>query len=299
MQAISFYLIYPFVYAVAASPFWLLYRISDILFWLMYYVLGYRKSVVLDNLKRSFPEKSDGEIKQVCKEYYKYLSDLILETLKTITWNENQVKSRVKIYNLDMLNSLYEQKKSIVIVMGHLGNWEWAGPCFSLNCNHQLFVVYLPLTNPYFENVLKKSRTKFSTKIIPRDSTLRSMVANRKTISATALIADQAPTPIKSAMWMNFLNQETAVFNGPEKIAKMLDYPVVYMHVDRVKRGYYEVHPKLLFENPKETSEEEITIAFNKILEDGILKKPETWLWSHKRWKHKKPSDIDLIKEKQ
>jgi len=265
----------------------------------MYHVLGYRKSVVLDNLKRSFPEKSDGEIKQVCKEYYKYLSDLILETLKTITWNENQVKSRVKIYNLDMLNSLYEQKKSIVIVMGHLGNWEWAGPCFSLNCNHQLFVVYLPLTNPYFENVLKKSRTKFSTKIIPRDSTLRSMVANRKTISATALIADQAPTPIKSALWMNFLNQETAVFNGPEKIAKMLDYPVVYMHVDRVKRGYYEVHPKLLFENPKETSEEEITIAFNKILEDGILKKPETWLWSHKRWKHKKPSDIDLIKEKQ
>ena len=299
MQAISFYLIYPIVYAVAASPFWLLYRISDILFWLMYHVLGYRKSVVLDNLKRSFPEKSDREIKQVCKEYYKYLSDLILETLKTITWNENQVKRRVKIYNLDMLNSLYEQKKSIVIVMGHLGNWEWAGPCFSLNCNHQLYVVYLPLTNPYFENVLKKSRTKFSTKIIPRDSTLRSMVANRKTISATALIADQAPTPVKSALWMNFLNQETAVFNGPEKIAKMLDYPVVYMHVDRVKRGYYEVHPKLLFENPRETSEEEITIQFNKILEDGILKKPETWLWSHKRWKHRKPSDIDLIKEKQ
>jgi len=295
MQAISFYLFYPLVFAVASSPFWLLYRISDFLFLLMYYVVGYRKSVVLNNIRNSFPEKTDKEIKKICKEYYKYLCDLILETLKTITWNENDVKSRVKIHNIDMLDSLFAQNRSIVIVMGHLGNWEWAGPCFSLNCKHRLAVVYLPLTNTYFENVLKKSRTKFSTKVIPRNNTLRSMVASKNTISATALIADQAPAPVKTALWMNFLNQETAVFNGPEKIAKLLNYPVVYMHVDRVKRGYYEVRPRLLFEDPKETPDGQITVAFNKILEKGIMEKPETWLWSHKRWKHTRPANADLI----
>jgi len=183
------------------------------------------------------------------------------------------------------------REKSIIIAMGHLGNWEWAGPCFSLNCKNQLFVVYHPLSNPYFEKMLQRTRTKFNTRIIPRSNTLRSMVANKDLISATALIADQAPTPVKTAVWMDFLNQDTPVFNGPEKVAKMLDYPVIYMDVKRVKRGYYEVNPILLFDKPKETNELEITIAFNKILEEGIRNQPETWLWSHNRWKHKRPSN--------
>jgi KDO2-lipid IV(A) lauroyltransferase len=244
---------------------------------------------VLENLTNAFPEKSPQEIKKICKEFYGYLCDLILETVKTFTWNEQDVRSRVKITNVEMLDAMYENKQNFIILMGHLGNWEWAGPCFSLNCKHQLSVVYLPLTNPHFEKVLKNSRTKFNTQIIPRDNTLRAMIANKRTIGATALIADQAPTPIKSAIWMQFLNQDTAVFNGPEKIAKMLDYPVVYMDVQRIKRGYYEVHPTLLFEHPKETSQDEITFAFNRLLEEGIKKRPETWLWSHKRWKHKRP----------
>lgn len=288
MKALAYYLLYPLIYIIASSPFWLLYRISDVLYVLIYNVFGYRRTVVLDNLKNSFPERSEKEINKISREYYKYLCDLMMETLKTITWNEKKARSRVKMNNVEMLDSLYEQKKSILIVMGHLGNWEWAGPCFSLYCKHQLFVVYQPLSNPYAEKLLTGSRTKFNTEIVPRKNTLRSMVANKKTISATALIADQAPSPVKTAVWMNFLNQDTAVFNGPEKISKMLDYPVVYMDVERVKRGHYEVTPILLFEQPKETAESDITIAFNKILEEGIRKRPETWLWSHRRWKHKR-----------
>ncbi len=290
MQALPFYLAYPFIYMISRSPFWILYRISDGLYALLYYVIRYRKKVIIKNLTNSFPEKSVVEIKKICKANYRYLCDVILETVKTFTWNENHVKGRVTIDNVEMLNGLYDKNKSIIIVMGHLGNWEWAGPCFSLNCKHQLAVVYLPLTNPYFEKVLKNSRTKFNTKVIPRDNTLRTMVANKGTISATALIADQAPTPIKSALWMDFLNQDTAVYNGPEKIARMLDYAVVYMDVQRIKRGHYEVHPTLLFENPKEADNGEITIAFNRLLEEGIRERPETWLWSHNRWKHKRPS---------
>lgn len=286
MRAVTFYLLYPLIYLVAVSPFWFLYGISNGLYVIMFYIVGYRKKVVLGNLKKSFPEKSEKEINQIGKAYYQYLCDLLLESLKTTQWNEKEVLSRVTIKNVDMLNELYDQGKSIVIVMGHLGNWEWAGPCFSLHCKHQLFVVYQPLSHPLFEKMFVNSRTKFNTKIIPRTNTLRAMIANKKTISATALIADQAPTPVNTAVWMDFLNQDTAVFNGPEKVAKMLDYPVVNMNVDRVKRGYYEITPTLLTATPKETADNEITSTFFRMLEKGIRERPATWLWSHRRWKH-------------
>lgn len=255
----------------------------------MFHVAGYRKKVVKENLRNAFPDKTEQEISSITKKYYQYLCDLIFETIKTVTWSEKDVRKRVKMHNITLMDQLYEQEKSIVIVMGHLGNWEWAGPGFSLNYKHQLYVVYQPLSNKYFERIFSGSRTKFNTKIVPRKDTLRSMISNKKTISATALIADQAPTPVKTAVWMDFLNQNTPVFNGPEKIAKMLDYAVVYMDVQRVKRGYYEVVPTLLFDKPKESAENEITMAFNKMLEEGIRKRPETWLWSHRRWKHKQP----------
>ncbi|MBT33197.1 MAG: lipid A biosynthesis acyltransferase [Thalassobius sp.] len=292
MAALSYYLLYPIILLVSISPFWILYRISDCFYLLIYYVIGYRKSVVVSNLKNAFPEKSDEEIAKITKQYYKYLCDLMLESIKTITWNEKAVKSRVKMMHAEMLDELHSQGKSLVVVMGHLGNWEWAGPCFSLHCKHQLFVVYRPLSNPYFEKMFCRSRTKFNTQIIPKKNTLRAMIANKKTVSAFALIADQAPSPIKSAIWMDFLNQDTPVYNGPEKIAKMLDYTVVYMNVKRVKRGYYEVHPTVLFDQPKETQENEITFAFNKKLEADIKEQPRAWLWSHKRWKHKRKSVV-------
>jgi KDO2-lipid IV(A) lauroyltransferase len=269
-----------------------LYRVSDALFIIVYTIAGYRKKVVLSNLQNSFPEYSDMEKQDIAIKYYRYLCDLLLETIKTVTWSEKQVLSRVSVKNTKLMNDLFVRNKSIIIVMGHLGNWEWAGPGFSLQCKHQLFVVYHPLSNPYFEKLFSNSRTRFNTRIIPRKQTLRSMASHKDTIGATALIADQAPTPIHSAIWINFLNQDTPVFNGPEKLAKMMDYPVVYMKVKRVKRGYYEVYPELISENPRLTSENEITLAFNQILEKGIREQPETWLWSHRRWKHKRPETV-------
>lgn len=291
MKAFLYYLLLPFIYLISWSPFWLLYGVSNVIYVVLYYVVGYRKNVVTENLRNSFPEKTEKEINQTQKKYYKYLCDLMFETLKTLTWTEKTVRKRVKMHGVDLMNDLYEQKKNVIVVMGHLGNWEWAGPGFSLNYKQQLYVVYQPLSNKHFDKLFSGSRTKFNTEIIPRKDTLRKMIASRKTISATALIADQAPTPVNTAVWMDFLNQKTAVFNGPEKIAKMLDYAVVYMDVQRVKRGYYEVVPSLLFDKPKETDDLEITIAFNRMLEQGIVARPETWLWSHRRWKHKHPNN--------
>lgn len=291
MKGFLYYLLLPFIFLISLCPFWLLYRISDVVYFLLYYVVGYRKKVVNENLTNSFPDKSAKEIIQLQKEFYRYLCDLMFETLKTITWDEKTVRKRVKMHGVELMDELYEQKKNVIAVMGHLGNWEWAGPGFSLNYKQQLYVVYQPLSNKYFEKLFAGSRTKFTTEIIPRKDTLRRMIRNKGTINATALIADQAPTPVNTAVWIDFLNQRTAVFNGPEKIAKMLDCAVVYMDIKRVKRGYYEVVPTLLFDQPKETDDLEITMAFNRILEQGIISRPETWLWSHRRWKHTEPNN--------
>lgn len=293
MKAVSYYLLFPFLYLVALSPFWLLYSVSSFFYYIIYYFVGYRKEIVLQNLKNSFPEKTDEELKKIRKKYYKYLCDLFIESLKTTTWSEKHVEKRLKMNNIEIINKLYEQGKSIVIVMGHHGNWEWAGPCFSLTKKHQLNVVYKPLSNPYFESMFIKNRTKFNTRIIPMKKTLRAMAAQRKEICATAFIADQTPSDAKMATWITFLNQDTPVYIGPEKVSKMFDQTVVYVNVDRVKRGYYEVNMKVIFENPKEAKELEITEAFNKMLEEDIRRKPETWLWSHRRWKHNVPNSVN------
>ena len=295
MQALIYYISYPLLFLIFNSPFWLLYILSDTLYFFLYHVFGYRKKVVYSNLKASFPEKNDSEIESIAKKSYHHLCDLIVESLKTVGWSEKDARKHTKLNNIELLDRLHKEGRSFLIVTGHYGNWEWAGPAFSLNCNHQLFVIYQPLSNPYFEKLFCMARTKFNTKIVPRKDTLKSIISNRNIISAPALIADQAPVPVKHALWMNFLNQPTAVFNGPEKIAKKMDFPVVYMTVEKIKRGYYEVTPTLLFEHPKETAEHEITIAFNKKLEESILQHPESWLWSHKRWKHKPPPGVEFI----
>jgi Kdo2-lipid IVA lauroyltransferase/acyltransferase len=290
MQALSFYLLYPLIYLVASLPFGILYRLSDFAYYLLM-LSGYRKEVVLNNLKNSFPEKTPKEIEAISKRYFRYLCDLILETLKTLTMTEKQARERCTFHNADWLDKLHEQKQSFIIVMGHYGNWEWAGPSFTLNTKFQLVVIYRPLSHAYFERMMIRMRTKFGTRITAAPQTLRDMVANRSQLTATAFIADQTG-PSNNPYWTDFLNQPTNVFTGPEKLATKFNYPVVYMNVQRPRRGHYEVIPELLFANPKETKEGEISHAFTKRLEKEIVNDPSIWLWSHKRWKHKPPASV-------
>ncbi|HEY0654322.1 MAG TPA: lysophospholipid acyltransferase family protein [Chryseosolibacter sp.] len=284
MQALTFYLAYPFIYAIALMPFRMLYIVSDVLC-LLLKASGYRKKVIVQNLRNSFPEKDDAAISDLCNRYYRYLCDLTLETLKTIRMSERSAKKRCVFHNQPWLDQLYAERKSIMIVMGHHGNWEWAGPGFTLHTKHQLVVVYRPLKHPYFEKMMVRARTRFGTQITPVDKTLRDMMANQNKITATAFIADQV-SMLKNADWMTFLNQETAIYTGYERLAQKFNYPVVYMRVTRVKRGYYEVTPELLFMNPKDTGANEIAETFMKKLEQDIIKDPVPWLWSHRRWKH-------------
>jgi KDO2-lipid IV(A) lauroyltransferase len=286
MQALIFYLIYPLFYLIALLPFRALYAVSDVLYYLIR-LSGYRKKVVFNNLKNSFPSKSPSEIEAISRAYYRYLCDLTLETLKTLRMTEQEARKHCVFHGTEWLDRFYEEKKSFIIVMGHYGNWEWAGPSFTLNTRFQLFVIYRPLSNPSFEKMLSGMRTRFGTRITPVNLTLRDMVANRSQglITATAFIADQTASR-ENAYWTTFLHQDTAVFTGPEKLAVKFNYPVVYMNVQRRQRGYYAVYPELLFAEPKNTVPGEISEAFTKRLEKEILNDPAIWLWSHRRWKH-------------
>ena len=282
----------PFIYLLALLPFPLLYFFSDLVYIVLYHVLGYRRKVVSQNLINSFPEKTEREIREIEKRFYRYFCDLFLETFKTLTISrENMVNHcRLEPETQAIIDKLARENQSFMVVMGHFGNWEWAGNTFSICCKHQLYVIYHPLSNKYFNGLMYRMRTRFGTKLIPMKDTMREMLKNRNELTATAFIADQSPLP-SSAYWMEFLNQDTPVFLGIEKIALKIHFPIVYTTIRRVKRGYYSVFAERI-ELPLSLQKSgTITEIHTRRLEADIRSQPETWLWTHRRWKHERPQN--------
>ncbi len=288
MQALIYYLVRPILYIISLLPFRILYILSDILYVIVYKLIGYRTRVVNTNLQNSFPEKSTAEIKQIQDSFYRYLCDLILETVKTISITPKSLKKHVKFIDMAAFDRFYKQQQSVIIVMGHQGNWELGGARFSQDPYHQLYVIYHPLANKYFDKMFYYMRTRLGNKLYAMKDTIRGMIKNKTQLTATAFIADQTPSP-HNAYWTTFLNQETPVFTGTAKIAKKLNYPIIYVSITRPKRGLYEVNSELLVENPANMDEDHISELHTKRLEKDIQTQPEIWLWTHKRWKHKKP----------
>lgn len=295
LKAIFYYLTLPFLYLISILPFPLLYGLSNFFFFLIYRVVGYRKSLVLQNLRNSFPEKSEAEIRQICKKFYKHLCDLFLEVFKTLTIGKEQMLRHCYFEPgaKALFSKLAAEKKSVILVMGHQGNWEWAGNTFSSEINSQLYVIYHPLGNKHLDGLMYKMRTRFKTRLIAMKDTFKEMVVHRKEVTTTAFIADQTPSNVHNAHWMTFLNQDTPVFLGTERIAKKINFPVVYAFVKKVKRGVYEINAELLVENPADTADGEITELHTRRLEKDIHEQPETWLWSHRRWKRTRPADLN------
>jgi Kdo2-lipid IVA lauroyltransferase/acyltransferase len=289
MAAIGYYLLLPVLYILSAMPFPVFYLISDGVYVLLYYVVGYRKEIVLQNLRNSFPEKSEQELKRIRKDFYHYLCDLFLETFKTLTISKKEMLKHCSMTpeTIQLFDRLAAENKSFILVLGHWGNWEWAGNTFSLQCKHHLYVIYHPLSNKYFDGLIHHMRSRFGTGLIKMKDTYRDMVAHKNELSVTAFIADQTPSP-EGAYWMTFLNQDTPVFQGTERIARKMNYPVVYGRVKRLKRGYYEISAEMLVEKPADAAPDMISISHTKMLEKDILAQPEIWLWSHRRWKHRR-----------
>lgn len=289
MGTLLFYLILPFLYFISILPFPVFYFLSDVICFLLYRVIGYRKKVVHQNLKNSFPYKTEKELKEIEKKFYSYLCDLFLETLKTLTISKKEAIERCEFSpkTKAIFDDLASKKQSCIIVMGHYGNWEWAGNSFSLQAKQQLYVIYHPLTNKNMDKLMYGMRTRFGSKLYAMKDTMREMIRNRNEVNATAFIADQTPAP-ENAYWTTFLNQDTPVFWGTEKIAQKLNCPVVYITINKLKRGYYQANSELLVQEPKNTKEGEISELHTRKLEQDIIAQPEIWLWSHRRWKHKR-----------
>ena len=287
---IAYYLALPFIYLVALLPFRLLYLLSDVVFVLLYHVAGYRKRVVAQNLKNAFPEMNPEERDRLRRKYYRYFCDLFLETFKTLTASRRTMLRHCSLTPgaKQLFDALAEEKKSSIIVMGHFGNWEWGGNAFSLQCRQPLYVIYRPLSNRGFDRLMYAMRTRFGTRLIAMKDAYRDMATLRDEVNVTAFIADQTPAP-EQAYWTTFLNQDTPVFRGTEKIAVRMNVPVVYVGIHRQRRGYYTVEAEVLCKEPASTAGGDISEMHTRRLEQDILRHPEFWLWSHRRWKHRRP----------
>ena len=290
MSAIGYYLALPFLYGTSLLPFPVLYLLSDFTFFLIYHVVGYRKDVVMTNLRNSFPEKSEAELRGIVKRFYRWFCDLTLETLKTLTISPEAVRQRVAFPDAHVFRSFADRKQSVIIVMGHYGNWELAGARFAVEPGlHRLIVIYHPLQNPHFEKLIVHMRTRLGNRLYAMAETFKGMLRDRAQLTATAFIADQTPAP-ETAYWTTFLNQDTPVFTGTGKIANKLGYPVIYLSIRQPRRGRYEMCAEVLVSDPKNTTEEAINELHTRRLEADIRNKPDLWLWTHRRWKHKRPA---------
>lgn len=276
------------IYLLCSLPLWALYGVSTGLYWILYYAIGYRKKVVRQNLRNSFPEKSEVEILLIERAYYKHMVDVIVETLKLATLSKNQLKKRVRFTNIELITQLEKEKQSYVFVLGHQGNWEWCGPAFASYGIGTLYGIYHPLSNSFFNWLMIKIRTRHGMKLVPMNQVMRGMAKLKEEFAGMAFIADQTPAP-ETAFWTTFLNQETPVFVGTEKLAKRFNFPVIYASNTKVKRGYYHIEFKLLSANPSATTNGWITEQHTRFLEQDIRANPANWLWSHRRWKHKPP----------
>lgn len=270
-------------------PFSLLYWFSDRLAFFLQRVIRYRKSVIEQNVKRSFPNKSTSEIQLIINQFYLNLSDTILEGAKGYSYPPEKLLERFRLKPNPKLKTYFDNGQSIILVGGHFANWEWGMMCGGLHMNHHVMCYYQPIRNHFINEFYRK---RFSSgrnlTTVSKKEVVRNFVKHRKETVAHLLIADQSPVSRNNGIWLDFLNQDTLAIIGPEKLAQKFNYPVFYVHIERVERGQYEVEIKEFTPSPKATQNGEITTEFMKILEQKILKTPHQWLWSHKRWKKKR-----------
>ena len=295
ISRIGYSLYYSFSWIIWALPLPVAYAISDFFCFVLYQAVGYRKKVVRQNLTTSFPEKSLQEIKQIEKKFYHHLCDLFIESMQLLHMRDDEVKRRFQYTNPELFKQLYAENRNAIVVMGHYGNWE-VNITFPLWSKYRTLATYKPLNNPHFNNKMKEGRERFGIEAVTMRHTIKRMLECSKNGKPTllALIADQAPTPSETDFWIDFLNHETAIFLGPEKISKKINAPVIFLRIDKPKRGYYSLTSTVICENPKDTTPGEITKKHVKMLEDVIKEQPEYWLWSHRRWKRAKPNETPL-----
>ncbi|MBW6479428.1 MAG: lysophospholipid acyltransferase family protein [Bacteroidales bacterium] len=284
-------------YLVSFLPLAVLYKFSWLLSWLFYNVFHYRRKIVRMNLEKSFPEKTVDELRTIEKQFYRNLTDVMVEVIKLKTMSLAQLKSRCFYTpeSVQLLNRYHKEGKSIMIVMGHMGNWEWAGASYPLWNNHQVITAYRPLRNKAYDNYILEMRRRTGNIIVPMKKTPMEMIKRRHQTIATALIADQTPG-MDNAFWVKFLNQDTPFYKGTEILSQKFNTPLFWGCVKRVKRGYYHIDLQPITDEPGSfEAEGTLTALHASYLERDIYEQPDSWLWSHRRWKHKLPENTAKV----
>ena len=265
-----------------------LYLVSDVLYLIVGKLIKYRKPLITKNLKNSFPEKNENEIKNIQRYFYKHFLDLIVESLKGFTISKKEISRKIKLKNPDLVNEMAQKSQNIILIGGHYNNWEMSAQKMPLECEHELFAIYKPLSNKFFDKKIKYSREKFGLRMISMKETKNYFQKNNEKPRAIIFGSDQSPSSTKNAHWLNFLNQESGFLFGAEKYAKEFNWPVVYVSIQKIQRGTYEVSFQLITEKPKEEPNGKIIQDFANLLEIDINRNPPYWLWTHNRWKKSK-----------
>jgi Kdo2-lipid IVA lauroyltransferase/acyltransferase len=268
-------------------PFSILYLFSDALAFMANKIIGYRKKIVMKNLRNSFPEKSSLEIKKIAGDFYKNLSDTLVETIKCISISPESLSKRVTIKNLHLLECHLKKGHSVITLASHQGNWEYLLLINSLKIkNGTVIAAFQQVKHKSFDHLMFRIRSRFGATLIEKKNISKEIVRKSSEPSVFALVADQTPVELVNRFWTTFLNQETPFFSGAEKIAIKYNMVVIFVHMKRIRRGFYEVEFSEISIPPYNNQDNHITRSYVEKVEADIKKDPANWLWSHKRWKH-------------
>ncbi len=281
-----------FLKLLSCLPLSVLYVASDILAFVAYRLVRYRRSVVASNLARSFPDKPAAEIRQLTRAFYTNLSDVVVETLKAFTISEDELRKRVVFRELELLNQCYDQKQSVILLAAHQGNWEWLLLAGCLQLPFPVDAVYKPLKNSATDTMMHRMRARFGGQPIAKERVLREVLRRRGQVRATALVADQTPAAGTARYWVDFLHQKTGFYRAVEQLPKAVNYPVFFVRMKRLRRGYYEATFVSLGAPPYDKEALTILPRYAQEAQRVIEEQPANWLWSHQRWKHQ-PSQND------
>jgi KDO2-lipid IV(A) lauroyltransferase len=288
MIIFSFLLYYLILIPFSLLPFGVMYALSDFLYLVLYRISGYRKKVVLQNIQRSFPQKSREEHQRIMDLFYHHLCDLVVESVKIFTISEKQVLKRMTCRNPEVLNRYFDQNKSVILAGGHYNNWELFAVAVHKFIRHKPVGIYKPLSSAFFNRKMLETRGKFGLEMLSTKDVRSFFEERSKELTATIFAIDQSPGKAKSAYWMTFLNQETAVLFGMEKYAVEYNLPVIFGRLKKLKRGHYELEFEEITTDPAQMAYGKLTEKATKMIEADIIHAPEFWLWSHKRWKKKR-----------
>ena len=279
-----YYIIYGFFYLVSLLPFFILYGIADIIFVVMFYLVGYRKEIVMNNLQHAFPEKSLPELKSIRRRFFRNFIDNWIETIKLLSISKRQLNKRIT-GDFAVFDTLHKTGVSVQANLGHFFNWEIMTLHAGINQPYTFLTVYLPQSSKIFDRLLQDIRGRWGNPLLPSSEMARALIPWRKKQYLLALGADQSPPTPDNGYWLYFMNRPAAFPKGPEKFARSQNIPVVMMTTTRPKRGHYHFKYFLLSADPKALPDGELIREYVSHLEENLREQPDLYLWSHRRWK--------------